>query len=1180
MENKPAMLLLAHIILAAVILIVFVLGNDPVIAIVLGGLLAFTWILVSKLHALDKKLTEQEKSLAWIKSRIGYLDSNEEQQSTAPTSSVDQVVSVARRVEDEVQQPITVDKKEDGLGPDKPVTEPSSVAARPEPKTRRETATSLAEKSAAYSVEQPAAPAKKPASPAEPAGPGFIETALKGAWNWFTDGNVFVRVGIIILFMGMTFLIRYAIGKNLLPIEVRLAAVSAVAIALLFWGWRQRNERKTFSLVVQGGGIGLLYLTIFAGFSLYHVIPSGLAFVFLALIVILAAMLAIFQDAKALALFASIGGFLAPVLTSSGSNNYIGLFSYYAFLNAGIFFVAWFKTWRILNLVGFLFTFAISTTWGALSYKHEYFSTTEPFLILFFLMYTAIGILFARSRTEFYKDYVDSSLIFGTPLLAFGLQSAMVKDFEYGIAISAISLAAFYLLLTRMLWKKYGDSLRLLTETFLSLGIIFATLAVPFAIDGTLTGATWAIEGAGILWISVRQEQKYRRLFGAALIFAAGVILAAELILPLSEPQLVFSHAFANSVFIGCIIIVIAASTGSWLMAREYHGKLNIEEYLSGALLVYGLFVLFAGFEYQIYDFSLYPVHGVLLAVLTSITALCFIIAGNRIKWSRTHWVSLLAILPFAIAAVLSYAYQSQLSENFGYLVWPLSLLVYFYGLRQALTAIPQKALLIAHVVAAIVIVSLLFWEGIWQLLLFYSLLAIAFNWIGKSWNWPQLKILALVFLPVLGLCSIAAIEVDGNLIDLSSNAADMTWSFPPGYVLWPFGFVAYFYLLRHNPRIGPYSTSNMHYAGAALIYALLLWLGSWPLLLGASLLSLLCTVLWRHYSWQEMRLTSMALLPIMWLITIISLLDHSYHPFYLQDYNLNLQTSAELGYLLWPLAFASLFWSYRQYDKEKQPATPVLHSYAILLPVLLVTWEASWHILDYVGFMNAWHLAWLPLMAMLAISLILKSRFWPFTEHRDGYYRLALPLLVLVPFVWSLVQLTSPGNSMPLPWIPLINPIDIIQAVIVIGLLLWFDEILSIIPNPPEKQNAFNAMLAFVFLWMNVDLLRAVHHWADIPWQLPDILSADISQTVLSLFWALSGLLTTLYASRKQRRTLWIFGATLLGAVVMKLLLIDLSARETIERIVSFTGVGLLLLLVGYFSPLPPRKPRETGDT
>ena len=158
-------------------------------------------------------------------------------------------------------------------------------------------------------------------------------------------------------------------------------------------------------------------------------------------------MLAILQDAKLLALFATVGGFLAPVLTSSGSNNYIGLFSYYTLLNLGIFAIVWFKSWRILNFLGFLFTFAIATTWGVLKYKPEYFATTEPFLVIFFLMYVAIGVLYARNRTEFYKDYVDSSLVFGTPLLAFGLQCAMVKGYEYGVAISAFSLAAFYVVL-------------------------------------------------------------------------------------------------------------------------------------------------------------------------------------------------------------------------------------------------------------------------------------------------------------------------------------------------------------------------------------------------------------------------------------------------------------------------------------------------------------------------------------------------------------------------------------------------------------------------------------------------------------------------------------------------------------------------------------------------------------
>jgi uncharacterized membrane protein len=60
--------------------------------------------------------------------------------------------------------------------------------------------------------------------------------------------------------------------------------------------------------------------------------------------------------------------------------------------------------------------------------------------------------------------------------------------------------------------------------------------------------------------------------------------------------------------------------------------------------------------------------------------------------------------------------------------------------------------------------------------------------------------------------------------------------------------------------------------------------------------------------------------------------------------------------------------------------------------------------------------------------------------------------------------------------------------------------------------------------------------------------------------------------ATRLQRRGPWMFGAALLGAVVVKLFLVDLAGLGTVARILSFIVVGLLMLLIGYLSPLPPR--------
>ncbi|NAT40624.1 DUF2339 domain-containing protein, partial [Pseudomonas syringae pv. actinidifoliorum] len=171
------------------------------------------------------------------------------------------------------------------------------------------------------------------------------------------------------------------------------------------------------------------------------------------------AILALNQNSLALACAGALGGFAAPILASTGQGSHVSLFSYFALLNAGIIAIAWFKAWRVLNLIGFFGTFGIGFAWGIRAYTPELFWSTEPFLILFFLMYLAIGLLFARhklleltdappdaSRETLLRwsarqgDYVDGTLLFGTPIVGFGLQYALVDHLEFGAAFSALAL--------------------------------------------------------------------------------------------------------------------------------------------------------------------------------------------------------------------------------------------------------------------------------------------------------------------------------------------------------------------------------------------------------------------------------------------------------------------------------------------------------------------------------------------------------------------------------------------------------------------------------------------------------------------------------------------------------------------------------------------------------------------
>src|SRR5690606_27425607 len=134
--------------------------------------------------------------------------------------------------------------------------------------------------------------------------------------------NVIVRVGVIVLFFGIAFLLRYASQRGVLPIELRLAGVALLGVVLLAVGWRLRHARRGYALILQGGGVGVLYMTVFAALRLFQLLPPEVSFILLLAMVVLCALLALLQDARSLAVMAVTGGFLAPVLAATGPGSH------------------------------------------------------------------------------------------------------------------------------------------------------------------------------------------------------------------------------------------------------------------------------------------------------------------------------------------------------------------------------------------------------------------------------------------------------------------------------------------------------------------------------------------------------------------------------------------------------------------------------------------------------------------------------------------------------------------------------------------------------------------------------------------------------------------------------------------------------------------------------------------
>ncbi|UUZ52339.1 DUF2339 domain-containing protein [Massilia sp. H-1] len=211
--------------------------------------------------------------------------------------------------------------------------------------------------------------------PGQPPRPAHLHPAgatlpawLVAAKNWLFTGNLVAKMGLLILFIGVSFLLKYASERVTVPIELRLAGIVLADIGLLVWGWRIRLTHRNLSLPIQGAALGILMLVTFGAFRLYQLIPSGLAFGLLFVLTAFTCLLAVLQNAVWLAVFGIAGGFVSPIMTSTGSGSHVALFSYYALLNAGVLAIALKRTWRALNLLGFAFTFVIGTAWGVLRY--------------------------------------------------------------------------------------------------------------------------------------------------------------------------------------------------------------------------------------------------------------------------------------------------------------------------------------------------------------------------------------------------------------------------------------------------------------------------------------------------------------------------------------------------------------------------------------------------------------------------------------------------------------------------------------------------------------------------------------------------------------------------------------------------------------------------------------------
>src|SRR5262249_2710425 len=330
----------------------------------------------------------------------------------------------------------------------------------------------------------------------------------------------------------------------------RVAIGLIAGISVILWSERFRSRGSVaFSYSLKAVGIGILYLSLWAASQRYHLIPSSAAFVAMIVVTASTITLALTQNAEILAVYAMIGGFSTPALGFTGGNHEIVLFSYICLLDLAILAMVSFKPWRRIVWGSFLGTAIMYIGWSVDYYDKAQRPVTVLFATLFFAIFALVPLETPLTRARWRHGLsVTLTLL---PLVNAGAYFlalfAMYESERVLLTWYAVGLAAVYLLLSSQLLRRVGSEpgvVKVVNLIHIAIAIAFITIAIPLKLDAHWITIGWLIESAVLLWVAVKSDAHFLRIF-AGCTLALG-ILRLLLFDNFSVQTLIFNARFAT----------------------------------------------------------------------------------------------------------------------------------------------------------------------------------------------------------------------------------------------------------------------------------------------------------------------------------------------------------------------------------------------------------------------------------------------------------------------------------------------------------------------------------------------------------------------------------------------------------------------------------------------------------
>lgn len=443
-----------------------------------------------------------------------------------------------------------------------------------------------------------------PVLPSEPPAPPAVQKpsdarAFADADQEEKSARALLRVGIVAIFFGVSYFFKFAFESGWIgPVFLEFMGV---AIGLAMAGGAQylltRAERyRHYAAWLAGGGVGLLYLTIFAG-AVWWQEETGLsqpiAFAFMAAITAFSMTLAVLGHGRALAIVGVVGGFLTPIVLASGENHLVALSLYILILDLGVLGVAFFRKWDMLNWISLAGTTILLEGWTSAFYREG--DGQLAMVLLFSTLFFVTFLLVTLSRCIVRRESATSGdALFAVLAVAiyFGKVYGLIEpSYEAALGFFALGLSALYVVLSLAAARfRPGDAM--LGMVFPSISAVLFTVAISLQFDGHWVTFAWLTEAAALIALASLSEMRHLRVFGFGVLAMGFLSLIGDLV-DLRSGNSDFTP-IANVAF---VMQVYAAAVLAFVGAIHWYDRARVPDWkqiVSALALLANLVFLFA----------------------------------------------------------------------------------------------------------------------------------------------------------------------------------------------------------------------------------------------------------------------------------------------------------------------------------------------------------------------------------------------------------------------------------------------------------------------------------------------------------------------------------------------------------------------------------------------------------